>query len=318
MVKRIVDTNFWTSMQVIDHYSVEDKYFALYLMTNARSSQVGIYSLPKKIISFETGYTNEVIQVLIDRFSKEYKQIIYSEKTQEVSLLKSLEYSILRGGKPVSDLLERELKAVQEVSLIQTTYQTMLNHWQLSNRNFDKTIQSLFEAELRNRGIETDQSQMHQNQNQKQNDNDNHNDKKNHNQNHNQESYATSRPTNRGLIINNDQTDEDELDRLDSYLEILKTKNISFDEQINSSELLVIVYEKLFGEASLIIRKKLEAWEQLMDKSLIIEAFMRSIDKYNPISYASTVIENWEKNQVKDLRDVSKLDRAFDRKNYLS
>ena len=27
MVKRVVDTGFWTDMQVMDHYSVEDKYF---------------------------------------------------------------------------------------------------------------------------------------------------------------------------------------------------------------------------------------------------------------------------------------------------
>ena len=44
MVKRVVDTDFWTDMEVIDHYSPEDKYFYLYLITNGKSSQVGIYS----------------------------------------------------------------------------------------------------------------------------------------------------------------------------------------------------------------------------------------------------------------------------------
>lgn len=48
MVKRVVDTAFWTNMQVIDNYSIEDKYFSLYLMTNDKTTQVGIYPLPKK------------------------------------------------------------------------------------------------------------------------------------------------------------------------------------------------------------------------------------------------------------------------------
>lgn len=64
MVKRVIDTKFWTDMQVMDHYSVEDKYFALYLLTNGRSTQVGIYSLPQQVMSFETGFINHRILLM--------------------------------------------------------------------------------------------------------------------------------------------------------------------------------------------------------------------------------------------------------------
>src|SRR5699024_5676973 len=122
MVKRIVDTSFWTNMQVIDQYSVEDKFFYLYLLTNDKSTQVGIYALPKKIMSFETGFTTDVIQVLIERFSKNYGKILYSEETQEITLLESLQFSVLSGGKPVKDLLEREITNVKDSRLIIATY----------------------------------------------------------------------------------------------------------------------------------------------------------------------------------------------------
>src|SRR5699024_8930708 len=192
MVKRIVETSFWTDMQVIDQYSVEDKFFYLYLLTNEKSTQIGIYPLPKKVMSFETGFTTDVIQVLIERFSKNYDKILYSEKTQEITLLESLQFSILSGGKPVKDLLEREISNVKDSRLIIATYEKMKEYWLHSKRKFDQTIMALFENEMMSRGLMHNQNQSH---NQKQNHNQIHS--YNHSHNHNQESSITNRGTNR-------------------------------------------------------------------------------------------------------------------------
>ena len=170
-IKRIVDTRFWNDNKVIDTFSVEDKYFLLYLMTNPESTQLGIYKLPKKIISFQTGYMQEVIAVLIQRFETKYKNILYSQKTGEISVINSLKYSIVKGGKPVSDLLSKELNAVEDSELIKETYERMRGFWNKSLRSFDSTIKSLFEEEMKRRQL-------------KSNDNDNDND--------NEESYPHS------------------------------------------------------------------------------------------------------------------------------
>lgn len=299
MVKRIVDTNFWTTMQVIDQYSVEDKYFALYLMTNDKSSQVGIYSLPKKIMSFETGFTIDVIQVLLDRFSNDYGQIIYSEKTQEVTLLKSLSYSILRGGKPVSDLLERELRTVQDGSLILETYHEMNEFWKISKRPFDQTIQSLFEEELTIRdliSIEKEDKKINSHPSQKEKDS------------------SKSFEQNQGLLINTDESTDEELIALERYTKFLNFKKPTFNQKIKTEEILSVFYQELLGELTLAIQETLRSWEEIFPKSLILEALVRSIDKFRPMSYARTVIENWEEKGVKDLRDVSRLDREYNRK----
>lgn len=299
MVKRIVDTKFWTTMQVIDQYSVEDKYFALYLMTNDKSSQLGIYSLPKKVMSFETGFTIDVIQVLLDRFSKDYGQIIYSEKTQEVTLLKSLSYSILRGGKPVSDLLERELRVIQDGSLILETYQEMKEFWITSKRPFDQTIRFLFEEELTIRNlmvIEKEDEKIKSYQIEK------------------EKEFFENADQSHGLLINTDQSSEEELIALERYTEFLNFKKPNFTQKIKTDEILSVFYQELLGEVTLAIQETLKAWEEILPKSLILEALVRSIDKFRPISYARTVIENWEEKGVKDLRDVSRLDREYNRK----
>lgn len=321
MVKRVVDTKFWTSMDVIDNYSVEDKFFALYLMTNARSSQVGIYSLPKKVISFETGFTTDVIQVLLDRFSQKYGQIIYSNETQEVTVLRSLEYSILKGGKPVSDLLERELREIKDGRLILTTYQLMKEFWESSKRRFDQTIQSIFEAELISRELILAENE-NVNQNEKNNDNDIHSNNEsknhNHNDNDNEESSGTNRgmnqDTNRKILINTDETNPDELVALEKYVEYLKYKKPAFDKKIKSEEILSVFYQELLGEVTLAVQEKIACWEEKFPKSLILESFVRSIDKFRPLPYVNSIIDNWEKEGVESFRDISRLDRKYNHK----
>lgn len=184
-IKRIVDTEFWEDGSVIDKYSVEDKYFLLYLMTNPRSSQVGIYKLPKRIISFETGYTVEVIAVLLQRFETKYKNIVYNNETQEIAVLNSLKYSIVKGGKPVSDLLQKELSKIDDTNLILQTYTHLLSFWEKSLREFDKNIREIFEMELLKRKVPKE------NINDKENDNDNDNEDSYHESCH-ESSYESS------------------------------------------------------------------------------------------------------------------------------
>src|SRR5699024_5576817 len=130
--KRVIPISFWTEPYAVENYSVEDKYFSLYLMTNPATTQVGIYRLSKKVMSFETGYTTDVINVLLDRFENKYNLIIYSSETQEITLLKSLTYSIMKGGDPVAQLLKSELSMVLNPDLILQTYMSLQSFFETS------------------------------------------------------------------------------------------------------------------------------------------------------------------------------------------
>lgn len=102
-IKRVVDVSFWKDSTVLDEYSVEDKYFMLYLFTNPNSELLGLYKLPIKIISFETGYTVEVVRTLLERFENKYQIIIYDYSTQEIFIKNFIKKSMIKGGKPVYD-----------------------------------------------------------------------------------------------------------------------------------------------------------------------------------------------------------------------
>lgn len=164
-IKRIVDTQFWEDGKVIDKFSVEDKFFMLYLMTNPHTTQLGIYKLPKRLISFETGYTVEVVAVLLQRFQDKYKNIVYNDDTQEIAVLNSLKYSVVKGGKPVIDLLEKELTKIDDTELIIRAYNHLTGFWNKSIRDFDQTIKSAFEKEMAKRKVAKEKLNENDNEN---------------------------------------------------------------------------------------------------------------------------------------------------------
>ena len=151
MAKRIISTGFWEDEKVIDHFSPEDKYFMLYLLTNPKTTTIGIYKLPKKIAAFELGYTRDTVSVLLDRFQNKYNMIVYLEEEQEIAVLNSLKYTISKGGKPIEDMVNRELKAVKNTQSLQSVYDHLSIWWDYSDRAIDGVIKEMFKDELSKR-----------------------------------------------------------------------------------------------------------------------------------------------------------------------
>lgn len=117
-VKRVVNTSLWDDDLVVNHFSAEDKYFWLYLLTNKFTTQLGIYHFPIKKVAPDMGYSIETVYTLIDRFEKKYNVIRFSQATNEVAILNYLRHSIVSGGKPVLDCLKRDADNVKDKSLL--------------------------------------------------------------------------------------------------------------------------------------------------------------------------------------------------------
>lgn len=135
-IKRIVSTEFWTDSKVVDLFSPEDKYFMLYLLTNPHTTQLGIYKLNEKIAAFETGYSVESVKVLLERFETKYELIKYSKDTKEIAIKNFLKHSIVKGGKPVEDLLLKEISQVKNTSLLEWVFKVLSNENSLNETVF--------------------------------------------------------------------------------------------------------------------------------------------------------------------------------------
>lgn len=296
MSKRIIETSFWTDEKVIDNYSPEDKYFMLYLLTNPKTTAIGIYPLPIKIIAFDIGYSKESVLTLIERFDKTYKNIVYDAKTQEIAVLNSLKYTISKGGKPVEDMINRELNAVKNSDLIESVYKNMLDWWSISDRKFDELIKSSFEKEISKRKEAKE---------------------KNANTNVNADANANA---------NTDSVD-------DSYHDSLKPHNSnnygtfnfsneSYSESPNESsnektdfQYLIELYQENFGIVKPILYDDLKADLEDYGLELIIEAVKRAVKRQREYGYAQGILKSWNNKGIKTLEQAKAEEVSFQNKS---
>ncbi|TWJ42213.1 conserved phage C-terminal domain-containing protein [Bacillus licheniformis] len=119
---RHVHTEFWQDPKVLEEMTPEDRYFYLYLLTNPNTSQIGIYSITKKQMAFDLGYSIESINSLMERFLKHHKLVEFNPTTREIAIIKWGKYNLTKAGKPMLDCIQKELRQIKDKSLIHLIY----------------------------------------------------------------------------------------------------------------------------------------------------------------------------------------------------
>ncbi|URZ07557.1 hypothetical protein [Clostridium felsineum] len=115
---RHIYTIFWEDPDVMENFTPEDKLFYLYLLTNPRTTQIGVYQILKKEIAFELGYSIESVNSLISRFVEHHKIIKYNDKTREIAIKNWGKYNLKNSGKPIRDCINSELPKVKDKELL--------------------------------------------------------------------------------------------------------------------------------------------------------------------------------------------------------
>ena len=116
---RKISVSFWSD-SFVGELTPEQKYFYLYLMTNDKTTQCGIYETSIRKICFDTGYNSETVQKLID-FFQEKNKIRWSKSTNEIALLNWVKFNDSNSPKVLA-CVEKELKQVKNRVLIQYLY----------------------------------------------------------------------------------------------------------------------------------------------------------------------------------------------------
>lgn len=103
---RQIHISFWQDGFVLG-LTPEEKYFYLYLMSNSKTTQCGIYELPKRVIEMETGYNRETVDKLLNRFAQ-YRKIMYIDDTQEIMITNWMKHNAIK-SKAVMTCIAKEL-----------------------------------------------------------------------------------------------------------------------------------------------------------------------------------------------------------------
>ncbi len=116
---RKISVTFWAD-SFVGELTPEQKYFYLYLMTNDKTTQCGIYETSIRKICFDTGYNSETVHKLLDFFEQKNK-IRFSKETNEIALLNWVKFNDSNSPKVLA-CVEKELKQVKNRVLIQYLY----------------------------------------------------------------------------------------------------------------------------------------------------------------------------------------------------
>jgi hypothetical protein len=114
-IYRQIHISFWQDNFVLS-LTPEEKFFYLYLMTNSKTSQCGIYEIPEKVMTLETGYNDETVNKLLNKFIK-YGKIDYNKKNKEIFITNWAKYNCSNSPK-IKARIESELKHVKTLDFV--------------------------------------------------------------------------------------------------------------------------------------------------------------------------------------------------------
>ncbi|KAB8126929.1 DnaD domain protein [Gracilibacillus oryzae] len=273
---RMVHTEFWNDPRVVEEFTPEDKFFYLYLLTNSKTTQIGIYQITKKQIAFDMGYSMETVHALVDRFTNYHEIIAYNPDTRELAIKNWGKYNLNRGGKPVLDCVKSELKEVKdkelinfvgariekkEIKAIYDSYNDTLNDSVSDNgENFSDT-----------KGIKV--------------------------------SYDTSDDT---TTISGQEKEEEEEKEEEKEEQQQKEKQVS-----RSSQNPFTFYEQNFGMLAPFIAEDISMWIDDLNEELVIKALEIALENQKPWKYAKSILKAWLTKNVKTINDVKALEVEF-------
>jgi len=110
-IYRQIQTTYWQDKFILT-LTPEEKFFYIYLLTNSKTKQCGIYELPIKIIEVETGYNRETVLKLLNRFI-DHKKIMYDWENEEIALKNWLKHNNYENNPKIQKCVEKELTNVK-------------------------------------------------------------------------------------------------------------------------------------------------------------------------------------------------------------
>ena len=109
-IYRQIQTSFWQDNYVAS-LNPDEKFFYLYLMTNAKTSQCGIYEITPQLMMFETGLTKKSLEKLLKKLILDEK-IEFSDEFNEIFIKNWLKYNF-SNSPYVIKRIEQERKAIK-------------------------------------------------------------------------------------------------------------------------------------------------------------------------------------------------------------
>jgi len=266
-------TEFWSDSFVLD-LTPDEKLFYLYLLTNNKTSQCGIYELPKKFIEMETGLTLETVEKLINRFC-EYNKILYCDNTKEIMVLNWMKYNVPNNNINIIKCIQNELKKTKNKEFLEILFEK----YQTAQLDVDKIFDTLVIAKsFENASAEI--KEIH-------------------------------KPLARGfqdaykpLISNRIRSNKQEV--------IIKKQELINKEEEEEVKTIIKIYEQNIHAITPLVYKKILEFATHVNSKVIILAIHEAVN-YNAktIKYISQILDSWISKGIKTVEHVIAYQRQW-------
>ncbi|QCS52360.1 DnaD domain-containing protein [Priestia flexa] len=282
---RQIQVDFWSDPRVSEEMTPEDKFFYLYLLTNPNTKQIGVYTITKKQMAFDMGYSIETINSLLKRFENEHKVVKYNPETREIALLNWGKYNLNKGGKPILDCVVKELGEVKDLSLLAEVASSIKN----------SSILELFTNKLKELRAVDDTS------------------------------YDTLDDTSTPSGQEKEEEQEEEKEKEKEKELLLHEQDIDLEEGAleksevgsssrNQTQSIFDFYQQNFGMLNPFISQQIQYWTEDMGEELVLEAMSLTLKQQKTWKYAEGILKSWANRNVRSLDDVQALEAAFKNK----
>ncbi|VVM35096.1 DnaD domain-containing protein [Terribacillus sp. AE2B 122] len=286
---RMVHTEFWSDPKVIEEMTPEDKLFFLYLLTNSRTTQIGIYQITKKVMAFEIGFSTESANALMDRFINHHKLIKYNYETRELAIKNWGKYNFNKGGKPIEDCVKSELSDVKDLSLIKYVAAGIANE---KIRTIYDTYYESLTARIPISGTSVEEKQESSN-------------------NAGLNDTSTIRTTIRGQ-----EKEEEKEEEKDKEVEEEKDAPHGDSDTPPTPSESITFFQKNIGLTSAYVSEEILQWIDDVGDDLVLFALKRAVDQNKPTwAYAKAILKKWLQNNIRTVQQAQDEQERFSNQN---
>ncbi|MDQ1002714.1 DnaD/phage-associated family protein [Neobacillus niacini] len=293
---RKVRIDFWMDPMVSEEMTPEDRYFYLYLLTNQRTTQIGIYQITKKQIAFDMGYSIESVHSLMERFIMHHQMIRYNPETRELAIKNWGENNFDKAGKPMMDCILSELKDVKDTSLLQFVLESIKKQeFRSLYESFMQKEEFIFSKEV------SDQDENHTYLVSESEEFDD---------------TCTNRNTIRGQEEEKDKDKEEEKEEQQEVSQPIIESNPNGDHQLQKNKKFVDVKEIIefwdnngFGFTNVNAKEQLLSWLDdstfLQPKAVILKALnIACANNKRRLSYVVGILKNWKNESLLTVEEI--------------
>lgn len=299
---RPVDIEFWQDEFVLE-LSSEHKLTYLFLLTNRRTTQCGIYNIGLTIAQLELQFSEEKIQEHL-KFFQEKGKILYNPDNKEVMILNWHKYNNIHNHKNIRICINKELKRVKTIEFI-TAFYEICKRICKEEPEFLKEIFKEVEIndEILKTEIEREVEEAKEISREKEEEATGESVKANQEEKHKKTNKENGKENNKGNVTGNNKKDHEEHSMETNKENIGKPQN---------KNMVLQCFKNNFHLPSPIEMEKLNQWVEDMGEPLVLKALEEAVcvNKRN-LNYVSGILNNWLSEGITTLEEAEEAMKKY-------